>query len=108
MNIQHHLSDDLLLDYAAGNLSEGWSLVVATHMALCPSCRRRLSAMEGAAGALLDKVEPADLPVDAWDSVGWKASKSRRSKLQGPRRLPPPARCFRSRCGPMSVPTLPT
>jgi anti-sigma factor ChrR (cupin superfamily) len=35
MKINHHLSDELLLEYAAGNLTEGWSLVVATHMALC-------------------------------------------------------------------------
>ncbi|RWX78552.1 transcriptional regulator [Neorhizobium lilium] len=66
MKINHHLSDELLLDYAAGNLTEGWSLVMATHMALCPSCRRRLSAMEGAAGALLEKVEPHDVPEDSW------------------------------------------
>jgi len=69
MNINHHLSDELLLDYASGNLSEGWSLVVATHMAMCPSCRRRLAAMEGAAGALLEKVDATDVPADSWERM---------------------------------------
>ena len=41
MTIQHHLPDDLLLTYAAANLAEAWSLVVATHLSLCPECRRR-------------------------------------------------------------------
>lgn len=70
MSIRHHISDMLLLDYASGNLSEGWSLAVATHLALCPNCRRRLDAMEGAAGALLDKIV-ADHPVSGsdWDKM---------------------------------------
>jgi putative transcriptional regulator len=73
MKINHHISDALLLDYASGNLSEGWSLAVATHLALCPSCRRTLDAMEGAAGALLDKVV-AERPVSTND---WEAMKAR-------------------------------
>ena len=43
LHVQHHLSDELLLDYATGNLAEGWSIAVATHLALCPACRDRLS-----------------------------------------------------------------
>jgi len=70
MTINHHLSDAFLLDYAAGNLSEGWSLAVATHLALCPACRRQLDAMEGAAGALLEKITVvADTSNDAWDRM---------------------------------------
>lgn len=70
MTISHHLSDAFLLDYAAGNLSEGWSLAVASHLALCPACRRRLDAMEGAAGALLEKiVVEKDEPGDSWQQM---------------------------------------
>lgn len=70
MNINYHLSDAFLLDYAAGNLSEGWSLAVATHLALCPACRRQLDAMEGAAGALLEKIPVApDTSNDSWDRM---------------------------------------
>lgn len=57
-----HLSDALLLDYAAGNLSEGWSLAIATHIALCPACRSRVLAAEAVGGALVEAIEPE--PVD--------------------------------------------
>jgi putative transcriptional regulator len=69
MTIKHHISDDFLLEYAAGTLSEGWSLGVASHLALCPECRERLAAMEGAAGAQLDKIDatsPGGSEEDAW------------------------------------------
>lgn len=66
MSVKHHISDAFLIDYASGSLSEGWSLAVASHLALCPECRRRLSAMEGAAGALLDKVVGSGNEDDAW------------------------------------------
>ena len=70
MKINHHLSDELLLEYASGNLSEGWSLAVATHLALCPECRRTLEAMEGAAGALFDKIKPApSTSSDSWETM---------------------------------------
>ncbi|TPW33262.1 transcriptional regulator [Martelella alba] len=52
-NIMHHISDDLLLEYASGALAEGFSIAVATHLALCPSCRKRLAAMEGVGGEML-------------------------------------------------------
>jgi putative transcriptional regulator len=73
MSIRHHLSDELLLDYASGSLAEGWSIAVASHLALCPSCRKRLVKMEMAAGALLDDIEPASATTDD----DWKKMKTR-------------------------------
>ena len=32
LTVLHHLSDELLMSYAAGTLSEGWSIGVATHL----------------------------------------------------------------------------
>lgn len=66
MSVKHHISDAFLIDYASGSLSEGWSLAVASHLALCPECRRRLSAMEGAAGALLEKAADSRNEDEAW------------------------------------------
>jgi putative transcriptional regulator len=66
MSIKHHISDDFLIDYASGSLSEGWSLAVASHLSLCPECRHRLAAMEGAAGALLEKAGQSGNEDDAW------------------------------------------
>lgn len=54
MTIKHHLSDDLLMAYAAGNLSEAFSLAVATHISLCDECRAALIAHETLGGAILD------------------------------------------------------
>ena len=87
MNIRHHLSDAFLLDYAAGNLTEGWSLAVASHLALCPDCRRRLSAMEGAAGALFEKIDvDKNDPGDSWERM-----KERLGGLQAIEIKPAPA-----------------
>lgn len=58
---QHQVSDELLMSYAAGSLAEGWSLAVATHLALCPESRRRAEAATAIGGALLDQIEPAAL-----------------------------------------------
>jgi putative transcriptional regulator len=57
MSVQHQVSDELLLDYASGSLAEGWSIAVATHLALCPQSRARLARIEAAGGALLDMVD---------------------------------------------------
>ena len=72
MSIQHHISDELLLGYASGTLAEGWSIAVATHLALCPSCRRRLDFMEHAGGEMLEMA-----CTDNADDTSWAAMKAR-------------------------------
>lgn len=76
--IKHHVSDELLLDYAAGTLAEGWSIAVATHLALSPEGRARLALMEGAGGHFLDRIDVDDTsPPDQNDS--WQRMKARLS-----------------------------
>lgn len=78
MTISHHVSDELLLEYAAGSLAEGWSVAVATHLALCPHCRGRLAVMEDAAAGLLDEIEPApEIRNDHVRGDDWAALRSR-------------------------------
>lgn len=69
MTPRHHISDDLLLSYAAGSLAEGWSLAVATHLSLCAECRGRLATAEAAGGELLDALDLAPLASDSWAAV---------------------------------------
>lgn len=69
MTISHHIPDETLLAYGAGSLSEAWSLLVATHLALCPTCRALASRMEGVGGALLDGLAPADVSDDAFGKL---------------------------------------
>ncbi|MBJ6135598.1 cupin domain-containing protein [Ochrobactrum sp. Q0168] len=75
MDIKHHLSDELLSNYAAGALAEGWSIAVATHLALCPACRSRLKQFEHIGGQLLEMVEPQKLDAGTWDSFKDKLQK---------------------------------
>ena len=53
--IRHHLTDTLLMGYAAGVLPEAFSLIAATHVSLCDECRARLAAYEAVGGAVLDE-----------------------------------------------------
>ena len=53
--IRHHMTDALLMAYAAGTLPEAFSLVAATHVSLCDECRARLGAFEAVGGAVLDE-----------------------------------------------------
>lgn len=62
--ITHHLSDELLIAYAAGTLPEAFSLVVATHISMCDTCRAALAAHEAVGGALVDAAETAPLGDD--------------------------------------------
>lgn len=55
MRANHHPSEATLLAYAAGQLSEGLSLVVATHLAWCPSCADAVAAAETVGGVLLSE-----------------------------------------------------
>ncbi|PTX57650.1 ChrR-like anti-ECFsigma factor [Litoreibacter ponti] len=57
--IKHHLNDQLLLSYAAGNLPEAFNLVVATHITMCDECRARLGAFEAVGGVMLQDAVPA-------------------------------------------------
>ncbi|MDI7862622.1 ChrR family anti-sigma-E factor [Rhizobiaceae bacterium n13] len=69
MMVAHHISDELLLSYASGNLAEGWSLAVATHLALCPACRHRLFLMEKTAGQLLVDLAPEPAADGSWERM---------------------------------------
>lgn len=66
MKISHHLPEETLVAYGAGTLSEAWSLLVATHLALCPSCRAEAERIESVGGALLEELEPVDVADDAF------------------------------------------
>ncbi|HWK47143.1 MAG TPA: ChrR family anti-sigma-E factor [Stellaceae bacterium] len=58
---RHHPTEDHLVDYATGALDTPVSLLVATHLTLCPGCRRHVALLEGVGGALLEGLDPAAL-----------------------------------------------
>lgn len=61
MNIRHHLSDQFLMSYCTGTLSEAFSLVIATHVSMCDTCRARLMAFETLGGAVVDEFDEAPM-----------------------------------------------
>lgn len=69
MSIQHHPHEELLIGYASGATNEAISLLVATHLALCPSCRRTVAAAEEVGGALLSELAPVALEKFAYQKI---------------------------------------
>ena len=52
--IKHHLTDDLLMAYAAGNLPEAFDLIIATHLSLCDHCRAQAESFDAVGGHILE------------------------------------------------------
>ena len=61
MSISHHPSEATLLAYAAGNLDEASSVVVAVHLGSCRACRDSVSVCEAMGGELLVSLEAVDM-----------------------------------------------
>jgi putative transcriptional regulator len=65
----HHPPAELLVDYAAGAMSDAEALLVGLHFDACPSCRRDAAAARALGGALLDAIAPAQLPPSLFEST---------------------------------------
>jgi len=64
--INHHLTDALLMAYSAGTLPEGFNLVVATHISLCDECRARMYEFDAVGGAVVDDEAPVAVSDDSF------------------------------------------
>jgi putative transcriptional regulator len=69
MTIRHHLSEQLLMAYAAGQLPEAFNLIVATHVSLCDECRARLEAHEAVGGALIEDIAEIEMGEAALEAA---------------------------------------
>ncbi|MFN3662094.1 ChrR family anti-sigma-E factor [Yoonia sp.] len=63
--IKHHLTDALLMGYAAGTLPEAFNLVVATHISMCDTCRAALAEFDAVGGEVMVDTDPVDMAEDA-------------------------------------------
>ena len=59
--IRHHPDEGLLLAYASGVADEAMSLILATHMAYCETCRAEVAKLERIGGSLLQELAPAPM-----------------------------------------------
>lgn len=69
--IKHHASIDTLALYAAGQIDEARTVVIASHIALCKKCREIVHDIEALGGACLEQAEPVALSDQAL-STFWK------------------------------------
>lgn len=66
---KHHPDAEMLLDYAAGKTPEAMSVLIATHLALCPGCRAEVRRFESLGGALIESTQPVALSEGALDAA---------------------------------------
>ena len=69
MIINHHPPEDLLFAYSAGDLAEAWSLMIATHVSLCSSCRHQMFDAEAIGGSLIENITPELLENDTYEKT---------------------------------------
>ncbi|MGI8841015.1 MAG: ChrR family anti-sigma-E factor [Caulobacteraceae bacterium] len=86
MNVRHHPSQDLLIDYASGALRADRALVISTHLRACEACRGEVSLAEAVAGSLLASLPPARMEPDALERA------LARIETPAPEPLPPAPR----------------
>lgn len=70
--VKHHPGEDFIAAYAAGTLDEANALAIATHLTLCPACRRQIAAYEALGATLVE-----DLPEMAMASDAFAATMAR-------------------------------
>ena len=56
MSPQHHPAEEFLLQYASGEATEPFALLIASHLATCAACRAAVAQAEAIGGALLDSL----------------------------------------------------
>nr|AFT64198.1 anti-sigma factor ChrR [gamma proteobacterium D250] len=56
--IHHHPDKHLLLEYTAGNLPKGASLIVSAHIQMCAECRVQYRTLNTLGGSILESCAP--------------------------------------------------
>ncbi len=92
--IRHHLTDSLLLGYAAGSLPEAFNLVVATHVSMCDECRARLAAHEAVGGVVLESAEAVEMGHDSLGATLRLIAGGPKAPIRTERSRPPRAEGF--------------
>ncbi|MEL6682248.1 MAG: ChrR family anti-sigma-E factor [Pseudomonadota bacterium] len=87
-NIKHHLTEELLMGYAAGTLPEAFNLVVATHISMCDECRAALAEYEAVGGEVMAGGDPTSMAEDALAAT--LAKIERQDKTDAPITVPTP------------------
>lgn len=74
MPVTHHLSDDTLLDYASGALSERIETLIACHLTVCPECRKRAEFFDALGGEVMEMESSSTMSASAADVLARAAA----------------------------------
>lgn len=88
---EHHPAEDQLATYAGGDMAEAPALVIATHLALCPACRRQVSDYEALGGELLSDLPEEQLATDSLTKTLTRLDGTNAEPARPPRSISPPA-----------------
>ena len=69
MTVQHHLDRATIVRFASGDLDEAFSVIVASHIAMCPSCRSAVKDVESIGGQFLEQAEEAPISDGSFDTA---------------------------------------
>ncbi len=69
MTMIHHADDATLMAYAAGAVTEGFSLVIAAHLEQCPRCRGRVGDAESLGGQLISALPKEEMSGGGLEEV---------------------------------------
>ena len=69
MSIHHHLDPATLVRYASGDLDAAFTVVVASHLAMCDTCRDMVRIAEAMGGNCLDEAPEAALSEGAFERL---------------------------------------
>lgn len=76
MTIKHHPTDSMLAGFAAGTLDHGQHVAIATHLISCTHCRAFTRAIEQTGGAVLTRLAPASMSVNALQQAETRLTES--------------------------------
>jgi putative transcriptional regulator len=65
MPIRHHISDQLLMAYSAGQLPEAFSLIMAVHLSMCDDCKARMGAFDAVGGVVMGGCDAVAMGADS-------------------------------------------
>ncbi len=67
--IKHHLTEDLMIGYAAGTLPEAVNLAVATHISLCDDCRAAVDTYDAMGGSVMNGCDGVAMSSDSLNAA---------------------------------------
>lgn len=88
MSVLHHPDVTTLMAFAAGTLEEAYGVVTATHLALCPECRRQVRGFEAMGGVLLAAEDEAELTGGSLESLLGRLDEAPPEPIRLIRRVP--------------------